>query len=82
MNRQQHELSNPARSGSGDISFLRPYFSFHGGLSLQALQISRDNYGGESPTAFRVYHGAIARIEAPIDLDNCATTHLAHRLPK
>ena len=44
--------SNPARSRSGDISFLRPYFSFHGGLSLQALQISRDGYSCESPTPF------------------------------
>jgi hypothetical protein len=30
--------------GSGDLLSLRPYFSFHGGLSLQALEIARDGY--------------------------------------
>ena len=30
--------------GSGDLSLLRPYFSFHGGLSLQTLQISREGH--------------------------------------
>ena len=62
-------LSNSARRRSGDFSSSRPYFSFHGGLSLQALEITRDGYDSESATAFLVRHGTIATIEAPIDLD-------------
>jgi hypothetical protein len=41
---------------------LRPCFSFHGGLSLQALEIARNGYDRESATAFLVRHGTIARI--------------------
>jgi Histidine kinase-, DNA gyrase B-, and HSP90-like ATPase len=35
-------LPNAERSRSGDLSSLRPYCSFHGGLSLQALVVSRE----------------------------------------
>jgi hypothetical protein len=66
------------RFGSGDLSSLLPYFSFHGGLSLQALEIARDGYDSESATAFLVRHGTIARIEAPIDLDSLPLLGVAH----
>src|ERR1700738_2475222 len=66
------------RSRSGDLLSLRPYFSFHGGLSLQALEISRDGYSSESATAFLVRHGTIARIKAPIDLDSLPLLGVAH----
>ena len=49
---------------------LPPYLSFHGGLSLQALEIARDGYDSESATALLIFHGTIARIEAAIDLDS------------
>jgi hypothetical protein len=29
---------------SGDLLSLRPYFTFHGGLSMQALQVAKDGY--------------------------------------
>jgi hypothetical protein len=47
-------------SRSGDLLSLRPYCSFHGGLSPQALKISGYGYSGESLTALLVQHGAIA----------------------
>src|SRR5712692_6958301 len=66
------------QSRSGDLLSLRPYFSFHGGLSLQALEIARDGYDSESATAFLVRHGTIACIEAPIDLDSLPLLRVAH----
>src|ERR1700693_4283067 len=63
-------LLNSERGRSGELLSLQPYFSFHGGLSLQALEIPRDGDDSESPTAFLVRHGTIARIEAPIDVDS------------
>src|SRR5260370_23292218 len=71
-------FSNSVRSRSGDLSSLRPYFSFHGGLSLQALQIARNSCDSESATAFLEKHGTIARIEAPIHLDNIPLLGVAH----
>jgi hypothetical protein len=64
--------------GSGDLLSLRPYFSFHGGLSLQASEISRDGHDSERATTFLVGDGAIARIEAPIDLDSVPPLSVAH----
>src|SRR6266851_9073560 len=64
--------------GSGDLLSLWPYFSFHGDLSLQALEIAGDGYDSESATAFLVRHGTIARIEVPIDLDSLALLGVAH----
>src|SRR5258708_22530063 len=71
-------FSNSVRRRSGDLSFLRPYFSFHGGLSLQALQIARDRCDSESATAFLIRHGTIARLKAPIDLDPLPLLSMAH----
>ena len=71
-------LSNAARNRSGDLLSLRPYFSFHGGLSLQALEIARDGYDSEGATAFLVRHGTIARIEAPIDFDGLPLLGVAY----
>jgi hypothetical protein len=48
------DLVEPERSRLGDLSSVRPYCSFHGGLGLQALEISRDGYSSESATAFLV----------------------------
>jgi len=59
---------------------LRPYISFYGSLSLQALEIARDGYDSESATAFLVRHGTIARIEASIDLDNLPLLGVAHTI--
>ena len=64
--------------GSGDLLSLQPYFSFHGGLSPQALQIARDGYDSKSATAFLVCHGTVALIEAPIDLDSLPLLGVAH----
>src|SRR5258708_33064746 len=68
----------PVCRPSGDLLSLRPYLSFHGGLSLQALEIARDGYDSESATAFLVRHGTIARIEVPIDLDRLPLLRVAH----
>src|SRR6266853_2306356 len=76
--RKLGKTSAAERSRSGDLLSLRPYFSFHGGLSLQALEISRDGYSGESATAFLVRHGTIAGIEAPVDLDSLPLLRVAH----
>src|SRR6266853_2796029 len=76
--RKLGKTSAAERSRSGDLLSLRPYFSFHGGLSLQALEISRDGYSGESATAFLVRHGTIACIEAPIDLDSLPLLRVPH----
>src|SRR6266851_7367370 len=64
--------------GSGDLLSLWPYFSFHGDLSLQALEIAGDGYDSESATAFLVRHGTIARIEVPIDLDSLPLLGVAY----
>src|ERR1039458_7788906 len=64
--------------GSGDLLSLGPYFSLHGDLGLQALEIARDGYDSESATAFLIRHGTIARIEAPIDLDSLPLLGVAH----
>ena len=53
-------------------------FSFHGGHSLQALEIARDGYDSESATAFLVRYGTITRSEAPIDLDILPLLGVAH----
>src|SRR6476646_9441153 len=66
------------RSRSGDLLSLQPFFSFHGGLSPQALQIARDGYHSKSATAFLVCHGTVALIEAPIDLDSLQLLGVAH----
>src|SRR5260221_2826314 len=71
-------FSNSVRRRSGDLSFLRPYFSFHGGLILQALHIARDSCDIEIATAFLIRHGTIARIYAPIDLDRLPLLRMAH----
>ncbi len=71
-------LTIAERRRSGDLSSLRPYCSFHHGLSPQALEISRDGYSGESATAFLVRYGTIARIETPIDLDRVPLLGVAH----
>src|SRR5690348_2264366 len=71
-------LSNAERSRSGDLLSLRPCFSFHGGLSLQAFEIARDGYDSESATAFLVRHSTIALIEAPIDRDGLPLLGVAH----
>src|ERR1700694_2458830 len=68
----------PTPFGSGDLLSLWPYFSFHGDLSLQALEIARDGYDSESATTFLVRHCTIARIEAPIDLDSLPLLGVAH----
>ena len=65
-------------AGSCDLSFLRVYLGFHSHLSLQALEISRDGQGSESATSFLVHSGAIAGIEAPIDLDGVPLLGMAH----
>src|SRR5207302_6910579 len=72
------ECDDGQQLGSGDLLSLRPYFGFHGGLSLQALEITRNGYDSESATAFLVRHGTIARIEAPIDLDSLPLLGVAH----
>ena len=49
---------------------MRLHCTFHSGLSLQTLEISRDGYSSETATAFFIEHGAITRIEATVDLDS------------
>jgi len=63
---------------SGDPLSLPPDFSFHGRLSLQALEIARDRYDSESTTAFLIRHGTGVSIEAPIDLDSFPLLGVAH----
>src|SRR5437660_1971139 len=67
-----------SRSRSGDLSSLQPYSSFHSALSLQALEISRDGYSGESATALLVHHGTISRIEATVNLNSVPLLSVAH----
>jgi hypothetical protein len=73
-------LSNSERSRSVEFLSPRPYFSFHGGLSLQALEIARDGDDSESATAFLVRHGTITRIEAPIDVDSIPLLGIGPRI--
>jgi hypothetical protein len=72
------DLVERERSRSGDLSSLRLYCSFHGGLGLQALEISQDGYSSESATAFLVRYGTIACIEAPIDLGSVPLLGVAY----
>ena len=67
---------------SGYLLSLRPYFGFHCGLSLQALEIARDGCDSKSTATFLIGHSTIARIEAPIDLDSfprLSVTHVVDR---
>src|SRR5262245_33009941 len=57
---------------------MRTYFGFHGGFSLQALEIARNGCDSNGTATLLIGHRTIAGIEAPIDLDSLPLAGVTH----